>query len=89
MKYKKTIIFVDKHMNDLLKDLQTLIKQPSISAKNEGIEECAVLVAKMLKKAGISSEILRLNKIAAPLVFGEIKSNQKINLTSVLFPRIE
>ena len=53
MKYKKTIIFVDKHMNDLLKDLQTLIKQPSISAKNEGIEECAVLVAKMLKKAGI------------------------------------
>ena len=74
MKYKKTIIFVDKHMNDLLKDLQTLIKQPSISAKNEGIEECAVLVAKMLKKAGISSEILRLNKNAAPLVFGEIKS---------------
>ena len=74
MKYKKTIIFVDKHMNDLLKDLQTLIKQPSISAKNEGIEECAVLVAKMLKKAGISSEILRLNKTAAPLVFGEIKS---------------
>ena len=74
MKYKKTIIFVDKHMNDLLKDLQTLIKQPSISAKNEGIEECAVLVAKMLKKAGVSSEILRLNKTAAPLVFGEIKS---------------
>ena len=74
MKYKKTITFVDKHMNDLLKDLQTLIKQPSISAKNEGIEECAVLVAKMLKKAGISSEILRLNKTAAPLVFGEIKS---------------
>ena len=74
MKYKKTIMFVDKHMNDLLKDLQTLIKQPSISAKNEGIEECAVLVAKMLKKAGVSSEILRLNKTAAPLVFGEIKS---------------
>jgi acetylornithine deacetylase/succinyl-diaminopimelate desuccinylase-like protein len=74
MKYKKTIMFVDKHMNDLLKDLQTLIKQPSISAKNEGIEECAVLVAKMLNKAGVSSEILRLNKTAAPLVFGEIKS---------------
>jgi len=67
-------MFVDKHMNDLLKDLQTLIKQPSISAKNEGIEECAVLVAKMLNKAGVSSEILRLNKTAAPLVFGEIKS---------------
>ena len=48
MKYKKTVRFIDDHMNDLLKDLQTLIKQPCISAKNEGIEECAVLVAKML-----------------------------------------
>ena len=62
MKYKKTVAFVDKHMNTLLKDLQTLIRQPSISAKNEGIEECAILVSKLLKKAGVSSEILRLNK---------------------------
>ena len=74
MKYKKTLSFVDKHRNKLLNDLQTLIRQPSISAKNEGIEECSILVSKMLKKAGISSEILRLNKNAAPLVFGEVKS---------------
>ena len=74
MKYKKTLLFVDKHRNELLNDLQTLIKQPSISAKNEGIEECSILVSKMLKKAGISSEILRLNKNAAPLVCGEVKS---------------
>ena len=85
MKYKKTVIFIDKHMNDLLKDLQTLIKQPSISAKNEGIEECAVLVAKMLKKAGVSSEILRLNKIAAPLVFGEIKSKSNPSKTLLFY----
>ena len=62
MKYKKTVAFVDKHMNTLLKDLQTLIRQPSISAKNEGIEECAILVSTLLKKAGVSSEIFRLNK---------------------------
>ena len=72
MKYKKTVAFVDKHMNTLLKDLQTLIRQPSISAKNEGIEECAILVSKLLKKAGVSSEILRLNKTAAPLVLSLI-----------------
>ena len=48
MKYKKTLLFVDKHRNELLNDLQTLIKQPSISAKNEGIEECSILVSKML-----------------------------------------
>ena len=85
MKYKKTVRFIDDHMNDLLKDLQTLIKQPSISAKNEGIEECAVLVAKMLKKAGVSSEILRLNKTAAPLVFGEIKSKSNPSKTLLFY----
>ena len=85
MKYKKTVRFIDNHMNDLLKDLQTLIKQPSISAKNEGIEECAVLVAKMLKKAGVSSEILRLNKTAAPLVFGEIKSKSNPSKTLLFY----
>ena len=60
MKHKKTVRFIDNHMNDLLKDLQTLIKQPSISAKNEGIEECAVLVAKMLKKAGVSLSLIHI-----------------------------
>ena len=40
-------------MDNLISDLQTLIKQPSVSAKNEGIEECANLVAKILQKSGI------------------------------------
>ena len=35
---------VDAHMEGLISDLQMLIKQPSVSAKNEGIEECAKLV---------------------------------------------
>jgi hypothetical protein len=64
-------------MDSLVLDLQTLIRQPSVSAKNEGIEECAKLVSKLLKKSGISSEILRLKKNVAPIVFGEIKSNKR------------
>ncbi|MBT8242513.1 MAG: M20/M25/M40 family metallo-hydrolase [Nitrosopumilus sp.] len=67
---------VDSHMNELVSDLQTLIRQPSVSAKNEGIEECATLVQKILKKAGVKSEILRLKKGVAPIVYGEIKSKQ-------------
>jgi len=85
MKYKKTLSFIDKHKTDLLTDLQTLISQPSISAKNEGIEECSILVSKMLKKAGISSEILRLNKNAAPLVFGEVKSKSNPSKTLLFY----
>ena len=66
---------VDNHMGDLISDLQKLIQQPSVSAKNEGIEECAKLVKKLLKSSGVKSEILRLKKGVAPIVFGEIKSN--------------
>ena len=66
---------VDSHMNDLISDLQILIRQPSVSAKNEGIEECSKLVKKILDSSGVKSEILRL-KGAAPIVYGEIKSKQ-------------
>ena len=65
---------VDYNLNSLILDLQTLIRQPSVSAKNEGIEECAKLVKKLLKKSGLKSEILRLKKGVAPIVYGEIKS---------------
>ena len=84
MNSEKPIKFIDKNKNSLLKDLQTLIHQPSISAKNEGIKECSVLVSKMLKKSGIKSEILRLGKNAAPLVYGEVKSKNNPN-TALLF----
>ena len=72
-------------MDDLILDLQTLIKQPSVSAKNEGIEECAKLVQKILKKSGIKSELLRLKKGVAPIVFGEIKSKQNPTKTLMFY----
>lgn len=40
---------VDLHMNSLISDLQTLIRQPSVSTKNQGIEEFTKLV-KIIKK---------------------------------------
>jgi len=72
-------------MDSLVLDLQTLIRQPSVSAKNEGIEECAKLVLKLLKKSGIPSEILRLKKNVAPIVFGEIKSKQNPGKTLMFY----
>jgi len=76
---------VDSHMDSLVSDLQILIRQPSVSAKNEGIEECAKLVSTLLKKSGISSEILRLKKNVAPIVFGEIKSKQNPGKTLMFY----
>ncbi len=76
---------VDVHLDELVSDLQTLIRQPSVSAKNEGIEKCATLVQKLLKKSGIKSEILRLKKGVAPIVFGEVKSKQNPKKTLMFY----
>ena len=86
MKTKNKILSrVDKNMPSLLSDLKKLIQQPSISATNDGIEECAILVAKMLKKSGISSEILRLGKNIPPIVYGEAKSKKNPNKTLLFY----
>jgi len=77
--------YVDSHMDEIVSDLQVLIRQPSVSAKNEGIEECATLVQKLLKKSGVKSEILRLKKGVAPIVYGEIKSKQNPKKTLMFY----
>ncbi len=79
-----TLKHIDSHMSSLVSELQTLIQQPSVSAKNEGIEECAQLVKKILEKSGIKSEILRLKNVA-PLVYGEVKSKKNPNKTLMFY----
>ncbi len=81
----KQFTHIDSNMKSLVSDLQTLIRQPSVSAKNEGIEECALLVKKLLYKSGIKSEILRLKKGVAPLVYGEIKSKSNSQKTLLFY----
>ena len=76
---------VDSHMDHLISDLQKLIQQPSVSAKNEGIEDCAKLVKKLLISAGLKSEILRLKKGVAPVVFAEIKSKSNPDKTLMFY----
>jgi len=57
----------------LVRDLSRLVAQPSVSARREGIEECAELVKKMIEEIGGDAKILRV-KNSAPLVYGEVKS---------------
>ncbi len=80
----KVLRHIDRNMGSLVSDLQTLIRQPSVSAKNQGIEQCARLVSRLLKKAGISSQILRLHGVA-PVVYGEVKSKKNPNKTLLFY----
>ncbi len=72
-------------MNSLVSELQTLIRQPSVSAKNEDIEECAKLVKKTLEKSNIKSQILRLGKNIPPLVYGELHSKKNPKKTLLFY----
>lgn len=88
--------FNDDQMDSLVSDLQILIRQPSISATSEGLEQCAILLANLMKNAGIHSELLYLdavdqlenvnshNKIP-PIVFGEVKSKINPHSETLLF----
>jgi len=77
--------YVDINMKGLVSDLQTLIRQPSVSAKNEGLEECARLVGKIMRNSGIHSEILYLRKEIPPVVYGEVRSKQNPKKTLLFY----
>lgn len=64
---------IDAHINDNLDywlgQLARLTAQPSVSAQNLGIDECANLVATMLTEQGFTAEIMPSD--GYPVVYGE------------------
>ncbi|MGI0101651.1 MAG: M20/M25/M40 family metallo-hydrolase [Nitrosotalea sp.] len=77
--------YVDKNMPALISDLQKLIQQPSISAKNLGLEECARLVVRIMGRSGIKAEIIRLGRKIPPVVYGEIRSKKNPHKTILFY----
>src|SRR5215831_5772961 len=79
---------VDYGMKNFLFNLQSLIRIPSVSAKNEGLLEAANLVSKIMREAGISTEFLSLgecHEANAPVIYGEVKSKSNPNGRTLLF----
>lgn len=92
-------LHVDSSSDDIIADLRLLIRQPSVSAVKQGLVECANVVASIMRKAGITTEIMQLyNKregidsdsdsdsdVPPPLVHGEVKSKANPNGRTILF----
>jgi acetylornithine deacetylase/succinyl-diaminopimelate desuccinylase-like protein len=72
---KKYEEYVGRNLDSFAQEVVRLASQRSVSARKEGIEECAILVEKMLREAGASTKVLRTEG-AAPLVYGEIRSGR-------------
>ena len=60
--------YIHDHQDDFITELARLCAQPSISATNDGIEECAQLVATILSEHGYHAEIMPTG--GNPVVFG-------------------
>lgn len=70
---------VTREQDNIVTDLRKLIKHPSISAQNVGIEECASALNEIMRDSGISSNIIKLTD-GNPIVYGEVKSSSKKTL---------
>lgn len=65
--------YIDAHADEAVSDLQTFVQQPSISAQNVGLDECARLVREMMHRDGLDAELYDLEG-GPPVVFGHMPS---------------
>ena len=61
--------YIDSHLESTLDQLARLVAQPSVSAQQAGIDECAQLVAALLQESGFQAEILPT--AGNPVVYAE------------------
>lgn len=61
--------YLEKHLDESIAELSRLVSQPSVSAQNRGLKECAALVAEMMQKRGFNTEIVPTG--GAPVVIAE------------------
>lgn len=62
--------FIDGHRENFLHDLFRLLRQRSISAQDDGVKECAELLASEMRRAGIKTTIFPTPR--HPVVHGEV-----------------
>jgi len=70
---EEVLDYIDRNYESFIVDLERLVNQPSVSAKNEGVRECADLIKRMMKGIGITVESLELPD-SFPLIYGEVQS---------------
>lgn len=69
----KVFQYIDQNLNRFLDELFVLLRQPSVSARWEGVVECSHLLVGMMEKMGIKTRVLPMGgKRNPPLVYGEV-----------------
>jgi acetylornithine deacetylase/succinyl-diaminopimelate desuccinylase-like protein len=71
--------YIDAHADEFVRDLQTFVQQPSVSAQDIGLRDCAVLIRDMMHRDGLPAEFYELEE-GPPVVYGEMTSKSRKTL---------
>ncbi len=63
--------YIDANAEEFIRDLQTLVRQPSISAQNIGLRECADIVLEMMHTDGLDAHLHELEG-GPPVIVGHM-----------------
>lgn len=67
-----------ENLDDFIELLDRLCRQPSVSAQNQGITECAALTGQILSEYGIQSEVIQTG--GNPIVYGHVAGKSEKTL---------
>lgn len=67
---EKTFRYIDENQDRLIEELFVLLRQKSISTIDDGVQDCARLLAANMEKSGIKTTIYQTPR--HPIVYGEI-----------------
>lgn len=70
MDFSKVKQRIETNKDAYLETFFELLRQPSISSTNEGVDECAELVKDIMENSGITSSIIKT--AGSPVVYGEV-----------------
>jgi len=67
--------YVEQHVQQGMQELVRLCNQPSISSQGLGMQECAALVAELLRSRGIAAQVMET--AGYPVVYGEYGTGER------------
>jgi acetylornithine deacetylase/succinyl-diaminopimelate desuccinylase-like protein len=77
--FSKVNKYIDSHIDEHIKKMQEFIRQPSVSAENHGVRECAELLKNYFLNSGCKNARL-METGSFPVVYGEINAHAEKTL---------
>ena len=77
--------YIEKHFDEHVENVRTLVRQPSISFTNEGVEKCADMLVQAIKEVGGQRAERCDFKDGYPVVYGELMSKNPKAKTIIVY----